>query len=424
MHGRRGHYDITVMPLRDRNGDVIGVSTAAVDITERKHAEMELNRAVFELNRAKETAEAASRAKDHFLATLSHELRTPLTPVLTSVEVLESDEELSERLRPFVDIIRRNVELEARLIDDILDHSRIINGKLRLKPEIVDIHALMRNVLDTCHAEMHDKKIALTVELSAIAFHVKGDPARLQQVFWNLVKNAIKFTPEGGRITVRSDNDNRGWLILHVEDTGIGIEPSIMPTIFDAFEQGGWGINRKFGGLGLGLAISRSLVEMHGGRLTAESAGRNRGATFTLALVVTEQQEAGDPATRPGESAGERKCGMILVVEDHADTATVMKLLLERKGYRVQIASGMIEALQWAANNSFNLLICDIGLPDGSGLELMQTLRMRGDIKGIALSGFGMEEDVRNSIEAGFAEHLTKPVSYHRLRESIERLLN
>jgi two-component system CheB/CheR fusion protein len=406
---------VTATLIRSEEGEPIRTIAVVQDMTERKNAHLELQRATQE-------AEAANAAKDQFLAVLSHELRTPLTPVLATVEVLR-EEPLPEEIRPFIDVIHRNIELEARLIDDLLDLTRIIKGKLRLNVESVDAHALIQNVLDICRADISGKRLLLVVDLHAVAHHVRGDSARLQQVFWNLVKNAVKFTPEGGIVTIRSWNDD-GRLMVEVADTGIGIEEDILPIIFNAFEQGEQNITRRFGGLGLGLAISKSIVDMHNGIIEARSPGRGAGAIFTVTLPVThrdgeEEGTTGGEAADPPTAEGVR----ILVVDDHKDTASVLRLLLERRNYHVYTAYSVEAALDAAERQAFDLVISDIGLPAGSGLDLLKRLRERGPIAGIAVSGFGTQEDIARSIDAGFAVHLVKPFSARRLHEVIDEVL-
>lgn len=407
------------IPRFDPDGAFIGYLGSGIDITDRMMAETELLR-------AKEEAEAASRAKDQFIAVLSHELRTPLTPVLAMVHSLESDHQLSNDLRGYFEIIRRNVELEARLIDDLLDLTRITKGKLQLNFETVDAHALMRNVLEICRSETQAKQIKLITNFSALHHMVRVDSARLQQVYWNLVKNAVKFTPEGGTISVVSSNGPHGGLTMSVSDTGIGIEPEIMPRIFEAFEQGEQTITRHFGGLGLGLSISKALVDAHHGTLIAFSEGKGKGATFTVTLPTGLEQTL--PASPVIEDRGPEVRSMgpvrILVVDDHVDTVTVTKMLLERAGFEILSANSIREALAIAKREKFDLLISDIGLPDGSGVDLMRALSRERPIKGIAISGFGMEEDVIRSREAGFLDHLTKPMNFQKLKSSIDRILS
>jgi len=381
-----------------------------------------------ELQRTKELAESANRAKDHFLAVLSHELRTPLAPVLTTVQLLEHRENLPADLREALAMIRRNVELEARLIDDLLDLTGITRGKLDLTFETVDVHQALREVLEICDRDLQAKRIAVTAELSARRIYVRADPARLQQVLWNVVKNAVKFTPEEGRILLRTSDGPDGTIDIEVTDTGVGIDPEVLPRIFDAFEQGGRDVTRMFGGLGLGLAISKALVDLHGGTLRAASDGRGSGATFYLSLAA-ETAETSRPAAlsrspRASEPGG-REPLRIFLVEDHADTREALAGLLEIYGHQVRSAGSVAAALAALGDAPFDLVISDIGLPDGSGLDLMREIvaRSPGGARGICLTGFGMEEDIRKSREAGFLAHLTKPVNLQELQAVLSRVM-
>jgi PAS domain S-box-containing protein len=435
--------------------DLARRAAAAVD-NARLYREAQAAREVAEAQKraaeqARLTAEAANHAKDHFLAVLSHELRTPLTPVLSTVQAIESEADLSPDLRDALDMIRRNVELEARLIDDLLDLTRISKGKLELHLQTVDAHEALTTALDICRSDILDKGLKLEVDLAAARRHLRADSARLHQVFWNLIKNAVKFTPSGGTIFVGTRNDGGGGerppappgdgvngpaaappprapapggaaserLVVEVRDTGIGIEPQVLPRIFDAFEQGERSITRNFGGLGLGLAISKALIDMQGGRLTAASAGRGHGATFRVDMAVTHVPAAAPGHAGPVPGASSRHDLRILLVDDHLDTALAMRRLLQRIGYRVTIANTVAEAIAAYRDDEFDLLISDIGLPDGSGIDLVRQLNEVRPVTGIALSGFGMEEDVRKSKAAGFYEHLTKPVNFQRLHALI-----
>jgi two-component system CheB/CheR fusion protein len=384
------------------------------DITERRRAEAEVRE-------AKEVAEAANRAKDQFLAVLSHELRTPLTPVLAALELLCEDTGIGADSRALVEMVDRNVKLEARLIDDLLDLTKIANGKLALNAETVDVHALVRAALDITGEDIRAKRLAVTTELNAAQHLVQGDPARLEQVFWNLVKNAVKFTPEGGAVRLRTLNEGR-LLRVEVADTGIGIDPQFLPHIFNAFEQGEKTITRRYGGLGLGLAISKMLVDLHNGTISARSAGEGNGATFTVDLETVDALPLPQPARRSAASDGTTH--RILLVDDHPDTTLVLKTLLERQAYHVTTATSVRSALETAKSQPFDLVISDIGLPDGTGLDIVRELSRSGPVKAIALSGFGMEEDIRRSLDAGFAEHLAKPVNFRTLHDAIRRLID
>ena len=368
-------------------------------------------------------AETANRAKDQFLAVLSHELRTPITPVLMTALRLGQDPDLPERLRDEVERIRRNAELQAKLIDDLLDLTRVTQGKVQLHFEAVDVHALVHQAVQVfCASNIQRKRLRCSVEDAAAEHHVWADPVRLQQVVWNLVQNAVKFTPEEGAVEVRTHNPAPGRLTVEVADTGIGIEPEVLPRLFDAYEQGGRSVGRRFGGLGLGLALAKALVTMQGGTITAFSEGLGKGATFILELSTTvPAPRAEDPLEESGSYGVLRRPLRILLVEDHEDTLNVMAELLELSRHEVTRASTIESALRVADERPFDLLVSDLGLPDGSGLDLMRHIRERYGWTGIAVSGYGTAEDVDLSRQAGFLEHLTKPVHPSRLKEAIAR---
>jgi PAS domain S-box-containing protein len=375
--------------------------------------------------KAKETAEAANAAKDQFLAVLSHELRTPLTPVLTTTQLMERDSSLPDDVRDSMNMIRRNIELEAKLIDDLLDLTRISRSKLELHFTNVDLHARLRHVVQICDSDIRSKQVELKVNPNAEQHHVQADAARLQQVLWNLLKNAVKFTPPEGQITVRTENTDDGHIRVVVQDTGMGIAPEVLPRLFIAFEQGGRNVTRQFGGLGLGLAISKSIVELHGGTLTASSAGKGKGATFTLELPTVLPEASTTPRIGlEDDSTLNMRGRRVLLVEDHVDSVKIMSRLLESYGFEVRVAGSVASALQAIQAAEFDLLISDIGLPDGSGLDLMRQVRLKSSVKAIALSGYGMEEDIRKSTQAGFLAHLTKPVSLQKLDAILREVCN
>jgi len=350
-------------------------------------------------------------AKDQFLAMLSHELRTPLTPVIASALELEGEHALPPKIHESLQMIRRNVELEARLIDDLLDLTRISKGKVQLNFEVVDAHTLLQNALDIYQTEIDRKHLTLGLDLDATKVHLRADPARLQQIFWNLINNAVKFTPTSGQISISTSNDSNDQLRVEIADTGLGIEPESLPKIFDAFEQA---TRTQLGGLGLGLAISKTLVEAHKGVITAESAGRNQGTKFVLTFPTCEKPDAATvPAILP--KTPHRHAMRILLVEDHEDTNRSLTRLLRRRGYDVKSAVDLKSALELSVAHEFDVLISDIGLPDGSGIDLMQKLSSERSVFGIALTGFGMEEDIRKTREAGFKHHLVKPIDLTKL---------
>ena len=378
-----------------------------------------------ELARAKEAAESANKAKDRFLAVLSHELRTPLTAVLAATDLLEaSDHPHDSEVKKLSGMIRRNVNVEARLIDDLLDLTRITRGKLQMRLQDADVHAAIRDTVQFCAVEVADKGLNLQLHLNATRTVMRGDPARLQQVFWNLLSNAVKFSHPGGRVTISTSDVAGDRTRIEVTDMGIGIEHASLDTVFEAFKQTEGAIAARSGGLGLGLAIARGLVEAHRGTISVLSEGPGKGATF----IVEFHARAATPADAPNVAAPaappahETKPCVILLVEDHDDTRRTLKALLTKKGYQVVAAGSIAEAHELANSRAIDLLLSDISLPDGSGLDLMQALQSRGPLQGIAMSGFGTSEDVKKSRQAGFFEHIVKPVSFDHLEKVIRRV--
>ena len=372
----------------------------------------------------------ANAAKDQFLALLSHELRNPLSPVIAMVGELEANVPDSAQVREALKVIRRNVELEARLIDDLLDVTRIAKGKLQLSFETVCVHEILHRAYEICREDIAAKSLEVEFRLRAAETYVEGDSARLQQVFWNLIKNGVKFTPEKGRIILETLNPASEKILVRITDTGIGIEAEKIDKIFNAFEQGQTSITRRFGGLGLGLAISQALIDAHGGHIRVESAGKDRGATFSVELNTVPTPAGGD-----GERVSEDRGGTlerdgavprhrrVLVVDDHRDTCIGMKRMLERHGYEITVAYSAEQAAEKVRTEDFDLLISDIGLPDRSGYDLMREVRSSKPLPGIALSGFGTEQDVNEARAAGFSEHLTKPINFEQLEKAIQNLL-
>ena len=385
------------------------------------------------LRQARDQAERAGRAKDDFIAALSHELRTPLSPVLLVASEAANNPAFPEEARALFASIRKNVELEARLIDDLLDLTRILRGKLPLTLKARDVHRVLEDAITTVRADIAQKQLALKLDLMRERPLVAADDVRLQQVFWNILKNAVKFTPDRGTITVRTRLVADDKLVIAVTDTGIGLNPEEMARVFDAFSQGDHAIggrSHRFGGLGLGLAISRSLVEYHDGTLTVESAGHGRGATFLVELPLLKNATGsapGDPSSAPAlettppmmSSAQTRS---VLLVEDHEPTRKTLEALLRRRRFEVSASACLAEARSLAATRSFDLLISDIGLPDGTGFDLMKEMKERYDIRGIALTGYGMEEDIERSQNAGFRVHLTKPIQIQSLDKALAEL--
>jgi len=396
--------------------------TLLIDVSEQRRAEDARRSAEAERRSLAEEERAmrlANQAKDRFLAALSHELRTPLTPILLVLDAMMKRDDVPEAIEPTLRVVRRNVEQEARLIDDLLDVTRIAHDKLRCEHATLEVHKLMRDVHAGFLPEAAASGIELALALDAVETHVLGDAVRLKQVTTNLLRNALRHTPPGGRITVRSDSPGPGTIRITVMDTGTGIPPALLERIFVPFEQ----VDRVHGvGLGLGLAIARGLVEQHGGRIAAQSGGTGTGATFTVELPTVPPPTAGAgvdqvPAGRPNRDA------TVLLVEDHADSAEAIEMGLTMLGYRVITTGSVRSALAHAEREHFDIVVSDLGLPDGSGLDIMRTLMARRPVPGIALSGFGAAADVRASREVGFQRHLVKPVDLAQLGDAIEELL-
>jgi signal transduction histidine kinase/ActR/RegA family two-component response regulator len=407
----------------------------AEEVASRKRAEALLQEANGRLESAKGIADQANKAKDMFIAALSHELRTPLTPVLVAAAVLCDDASLSPAVRDRLRMIERNVLLEARLIDDLLDITKITHGKLGLIPIACDAASLIGLALEMVRPEAEQKEITIERAFGAAHSGLFADPARFQQVIWNLLRNAIKFTPRGGKVSIRTQDEagsfQDNWLKIEVSDTGVGIEPQAIEKIFEPFDQGTRAGDYRYGGMGLGLAIARSVVALHGGTIQGLSAGPGRGSTFVVRFPATREPPPSgllDPMTSfsaallPLSAVTVARTYRLLFVEDHAATLAALRALLERDGHQVMTASSVAEALLTAAQNTFDLVLSDLGLPDGSGIELMTILRDKYGLRGIALSGYGMEEDIRASRQAGFAAHLIKPISPNELRRAIANL--
>ena len=383
------------------------------DITERKRSEENLQA-------AKVAAEHANQAKDDFLASLSHELRTPLMPAMIAASYLSEHKDLAPELRDEVKAILRNVQLEAQLINDLLDVTRITRGKIEVHHEVVDVHRLIQNAQQIVKADITPKRIDFSIKLEAANYYIWADPVRLQQVFWNLMNNAVKFTPQNGRIIVSSYNKGKQF-VFEISDTGIGIEADRQASIFEPFHQGERSITRRFGGLGLGLTISKTLLDLHGGTISVESAGRNKGATFRVFLdLLPEPVTASPDGVRRIVEPGKRL--RLLLVDDHADTRGVLSRLLAKSGHEVMTADSVRKALEILDTGRFDVLISDIGLPEASGYDLIRQAKQRQPLAGIALSGLGMDEDVHRSLEAGFDYHLTKPINFQDLESLLGKI--
>lgn len=424
--GRRVNISLSISPIINARGETIGASGIARDITEKKRWEEELQRAHIE-------EEKANRAKDDFLAVLSHELRTPLNPVLLLAGESASDRDLPPGVRANFDVIRRNVELEARLIDDLLDLTRVRAGKLKIDKSDVNIHIVLDDTLRLLQREIDQKHITLRQNLSDQESIVSGDAVRLRQIFWNILKNAIKFTPSHGAITVESEVEQE-QSVIKISDTGIGMTTDELASAFEDFKQGNHSKDpHRFGGLGLGLAICKRFIELHSGSIEGFSDGPDRGSTFVIRFPSVQRGrsaslnlpiERHDGPSDEQEIAGPHHPATILLVEDHEPTRSTLAEILKRRHHQVATASSAGEAIAMAEKRQFDLIISDIGLPDGNGYELFEKIRAKSPIvKGIALSGYGMDHDLVRSRNFGFKTHLIKPVRVQALEEALEETL-
>ena len=318
-------------------------------------------------------------------------------------------------------LIKRNVKLQARLIDDLLDLTRVTRGKLRLDLENCDAHTIISNAIDTASSAIAAKKLKLSSNLNAKQHHILADCIRLQQVFWNLINNAVKFTHPAGQITIGTFNDDAARFHFEITDNGIGIEPERLASLFRPFEQADASVTRQFGGLGLGLAISKHLVDLHHGTIEADSRGRSFGTTFKVTLDTVVQEDAKAELGSSTRSKPLRPL-RVLLVEDHPDTRRMLSRLLTYFGHQVLTAGNVRSALDIVGSGEIDVLVCDIGLPDGSGYEVILQAQQKRPIRAVALTGFGTDEDLRRSKEAGFDFHLVKPVDVHELQTILDKL--
>ncbi len=414
--GRRLPIDDSGAPIRESDGTVRGVVLIFRDFTAHKDFEQTLIR-------AKEEIEASSKAKDKFLATLSHELRTPLTPVLATLSAWEVTNELPSSLRTDLQRMRRNVELEARLMDDLLDLTRIENGKLSLQKEVLDVHGLIQSAIAIFRDEIQSKGLRLHCRLGAKDSYFEADPARLQQIFLNIIGNAVKFTPERGNIEIATANSHDKELTITIRDDGIGMSEEVMTRLFQRFEQGDPSAERGYHGLGLGLSIAKALVEAHGGTLHAESKGPGHGSTFVVRFAVSHAPPRVLAGPGPALPIHDGRGGLrVLLIEDHEDTAQVMQNVLRQMGHEVETCSTVATACQKLHDAQFDVLLSDIGLPDGTGIDFIKAAREICQTPAVALTGYGMAEDVERCLQAGFDEHLTKPIDFERLQNTLSRI--
>ena len=404
--GERRHIRANAHPLRKADSTVYAALVTWKDVTEEVAARADLER-------ARESAEEANRLKDQFIAALSHELRTPLQPILGWTEVLRRHGNLDEVTSRALEAIHRNIRQQVRLVDDLLDLSRIVHGKFALRFESFDLRDQVRSAVETLEDSASLKRLRLTTSLPADPVPMWGDSARLHQVVTNLVSNALKFTPTAGRVAVRLST-NEGSAVLEVEDSGEGIASEDLPIIFEAFRQGTQ--SRRRGGLGIGLDLVRRLTELHGGTVRVSSEGSGRGALFRVELPLASRRR--DEPGAHTAATGRLRHRSVLVIEDNTDTRDVLKFMLEVEGAKVATAESGEEGLRAAAQVRPQVVLCDIDLPDIDGMEVARRLRALEGMSAtrlIALTGYGQAEDVRQAIDAGFEAHLTKPINLDQL---------
>jgi CheY-like chemotaxis protein len=373
---------------------------------------------------ARAEAHAANRAKDHFLATLSHELRTPLNAMLGWLRMLRNPRLDETQKAHAVDVIERNVRLQTQLINDLLDVSRIVAGKLDLEQFPLDLVPVVQEAIEAVRADVESRTLTLAVELDPATGEVNGDPMRLQQVVTNLLSNAVKFTPAGGQVTVRLAREG-GHARLTVADSGEGIDPEVLRHIFEPFQQADTSTRRTHQGLGLGLAIVRQLVEAHGGRVHAESAGRGQGAMLVVELPIVAVRAPRTEAPERRARTGSRLDGLrVLVVDDQSDAREVVSLVLRERGAEVHLAGSVAEALDLLARHAIDVIVSDLAMPGADGYDLIRAVRAERDpaIRAVALTAYTDHEVRERAIAAGFAAHATKPLNPDDLVELIAKL--
>lgn len=418
----RVYVNFVYQPIQEPDGSISGIFVHGIDITDEKKGQREREQLLLSEKAARAEAERSSQMKDEFLATLSHELRTPLNAILGWSNVLRSGKVSGKELLAGLETIERNARAQTQIIDDLLDMSRIISGKVRLDVQRIDVQEILREAALTVQAAADAKGIRIQQVLDPLAGPVCGDPSRLQQVFWNLLNNSIKFTERGGRVQVLLERVN-SHIEISVVDTGQGIKPEFLPHVFDRFQQEDSTITRRHGGLGLGLAIVKQLVELHGGKVRAKSPGEGKGATFSVILPLTavhEEQHHEDRrhprAGRPLTTATPLSLNGInvLAVDDEPDARALVKTVLEASQANVTTAANAKEALLLAMANKFDVLLCDIGMPDEDGYHFMEKIRdsdgLNATTPAVALTAYARSEDRTKALRAGFQMHLSKPV--------------
>jgi PAS domain S-box-containing protein len=432
------HYVARGMPLLNTDGDVREWIGACTDVDDQKRAEEERERLLQSEHEARTQAEAANRFKDEFLATVSHELRTPLNAILGWSHMLVRGRLDEENTVHGLEVIERNARAQNQLIADLLDISRIITGKFRFEPDAVELIPTIKAAVETVRPAVSAKGIDLRLQLDPAAGPISGDANRLQQIVWNLLSNAVKYTPRNGRIEVQSRRQDSSAVII-VKDTGEGITPDFLPYIFDRFRQADASTTRHHGGLGLGLAIVRHLVELHGGTVFAASKGVGQGTTFTVTLPLLVAQDAakrtnenGDEQYKLLDSSKSASANLrhlrVLIVDDEPDAREVLMLALSQTGAAVRAAATVSEALEVFDEWKPSVLVSDIGMPSEDGYDLIRRIRARdvergGRIPALALTGYASTDDAARALAAGYQTHLAKPVAPNDLVNAVATLV-
>ena len=447
--GHRLEISLTVSPVRDSSGRIVGAAKIAHDITARRQAERTLQEREVQLAKllsereslleservARSEAERLGHMKDEFLATLSHELRTPLNAIQGWAVLLRGPRISAQDRERGLETIERNVRVQAQIVNDLLDMSRIISGKVHLEVQPLYLHEVVNNAIDTVRQSAAAKRVRIQPMLDSRIGMVRGDPNRLQQVLWNLLSNAVKFTPADGRVQVVLERVN-SHVEISVQDTGIGIPTEFLPHVFDRFRQGDPSTTRRYGGLGLGLSIVKSLVELHGGTVRVKSPGENLGSTFVVALPIAYVQnddwerrgKARSPEPLEAVALPELRGVSVLIVDDEPDGRALIARILEGRGAVATCISSASEALDALARERFDILLSDIGIPDMDGYELIRRARAldvsrKGPLPAIAITAYARPEDRQRSLLAGFHMHLSKPIEARELIASIAGLL-
>jgi PAS domain S-box-containing protein len=431
--GTRLHISLTVSPILDSSGKVVGAAKIAHDITKLQALITDRELLLESERSARAQAERMSRLKDEFLATLSHELRTPLNAIQGWSELLQHPGVTAEDLKRGMEAISRNVRVQAQIVNDLLDMSRVVSGQVMLEVQPTSLQEVVSHAIDSVRPSADNKSIRVHTLIDSRIGPVRGDRTRLQQVIWNLLSNAVKFTPKGGRIKVILERVD-SHVEVSVEDTGIGIEADFLPFVFDRFRQADSGISRRYGGLGIGLSIVKSLVELHGGSVRAKSPGKGQGSTFLVALPLFHVRPEEDTLSKVSPSDPLEMIELprldgtrVLLVDDDADGCELVSAILLGKGAHVRCVTSGSEALEMATQEHFDVILSDIGMPDMDGYEFMRALRKTEEERSrltpaIAVTAYAGAPDRQRALLSGYQMHIAKPIEAAELIAAIASL--